>query len=851
MEPIIDPRNSIDMIDSSDTDHLSDDQQHRLASLLDQYLIDLERGHDPDRDSLIAANADLRDSLFEAMESIDLLHRVEITNLGTKPSVGETATPNRSKPEQVGKFRIGDELGRGAMGVVYSVVSSHTEDALAIKLLLGTWSRESHRIERFRREAHAARSLQHPNIIPVYEVGFADGYHYYTMRRIEGVSLSQWIPTLRHSNYEGEYSYKRLAFQLAEIADALHAAHSAGIVHRDVKPSNVLVDADSNMWITDFGLAQVDDGASLTRSGDLVGTFHYMSPEQASGKPETVDRRTDIYSFGVTLYEVFTGRQPFQELVGAHLIRAILTTEPARPRNQDRRIPINLETIIQRSMRPEKADRYASAAELAEDLRRFATGQRIRAARVTPLERITRLTSKHSGIVLFALALAVIAMAALGIHNIVITQEIKNRIKSETDRDQNYKQARNAVDQLGMKTSELLRMVPGAERIRQEQLATTLRYYELFVKRSESDRLLVDDVAQTRLKIAQLQRLIGNTPKAISAYEQATRELSEAFRSNRDQQTLVAWVRALNELALMQLDQRDIKSAKASLNTASTAIAKIEAQRARSIAEALLDNNRGIVAIRNGETTQAVDAATRAVGTLSKLIDSLPSNPENGNDGITDLKSDMADALGNLSFSLNESGLPKEAIQLAEKSLALRQDLNKVIGATEPGQLRRLAVAFNNLAALQWKGQDVQRAISAYRSAIELLEKAVLASPGQTEPQRELAVTLNNLGMALASVLDRDEAGKNFRRAIAIASQASAADPMSAEIANLAAGVWNNLGILLRDAGDPRQALEAFDQAIRYQKRVCEINPRNEEATHVLQMFQENRTFNASENSSL
>src|SRR5262249_49695713 len=200
-----------------------------------------------------------------------------------------------------------------------------------------------------------------------------------------------------------------------QAAEALHYAHERGIIHRDIKPGNLLLDKEGKLWITDFGLARIDGEANLTMSGDLLGTLRYMSPEQAAGSREAVDRRSDIYSLGVTLYELLALRPALDGSDREKLLRQLVDGQPRALRKHDRAIPADLETIIFKAIAYDPAERYASAAELAGDLGRFFQGLPIRARRYTVLQRARSWTRRHAD---FALALAsglAVAVVALSV----------------------------------------------------------------------------------------------------------------------------------------------------------------------------------------------------------------------------------------------------------------------------------------------------------------------------------------------------------------------------------------------------------------------------------------------------
>jgi serine/threonine protein kinase len=285
-----------------------------------------------------------------------------------------------------GDFRIVREIGRGGMGVVYEAFQESLSRHVAVKLL-----REPADLARFRREAKAAGRLHHTNIVPVHGVGEHGGRHYYVMQYIVGQGLDQALRTTRAADQSGAgpaIDYREVARIALQAAEALAYAHDQGIVHRDIKPANILLDERGTVWITDFGLAYDSaDTQTLTHTGDLLGTLRYMAPERFAGRG---DAGVDIYALGATVYELACGRPAYPEADRAALIHQVLHEDPPPPRQLDPRVPRDLETIVLKAMAREPSHRYAIAAEMAADLRRFLEDRPIRARRVGPWERGVR-----------------------------------------------------------------------------------------------------------------------------------------------------------------------------------------------------------------------------------------------------------------------------------------------------------------------------------------------------------------------------------------------------------------------------------------------------------------------------
>jgi hypothetical protein len=313
--------------------------------------------------------------------------RVQLeSRLQTPPAVGDSETPDRStvvqsshsEPEEAaakehtvlfGRYEIIDQLGRGGMGVVYQARDIALGRTVALKMIRAGVLAEPQEIERFYREARAAALFQHPHIITLHDVGQEDDRHYYTMALAPGGSLAK-----RREWFAGDPA--AIAALVEKIARAVHFAHSKGILHRDLKPGNILLDEHGEPLVSDFGLAKfLDADAELTQPGAIIGTPAYMAPEQARGLPETITAQSDVWSLGVLLYELLTGQRPFAGRGREEVSRRILHAEPERPRTLRPGLDRALESIVLKCLEKEPARRYDSAEALANDLARWSRGE--------------------------------------------------------------------------------------------------------------------------------------------------------------------------------------------------------------------------------------------------------------------------------------------------------------------------------------------------------------------------------------------------------------------------------------------------------------------------------------------
>jgi serine/threonine protein kinase len=300
-----------------------------------------------------------------------------------------------------------EEIARGGMGVVYRARQSSLNRDVAVKMILAGELARTEDVQRFRAEAEAAAKLQHPNIVAIHEVGQHEGHHYFSMDLVDGPNLAQLLR-------EGPLPAKRAAGYVKIIAEAIHFAHTRGILHRDHKPSNVLIDANDQPRITDFGLAKnLANDSSLSVTGQVHGSPSFMPPEQAAGQRKKVGVTSDVYSLGAILYHALTGRPPFAGQTIAEMLKQVENNEPVAPRLLNPSIPRDLETVCLKCLAKEQNQRYTSASELVEELERFLEDKPVHARPVTGLERVWRRCRRRPVVTGLSLALAGIVVAAV------------------------------------------------------------------------------------------------------------------------------------------------------------------------------------------------------------------------------------------------------------------------------------------------------------------------------------------------------------------------------------------------------------------------------------------------------
>jgi eukaryotic-like serine/threonine-protein kinase len=489
----------------------------RLTRALEEYRALLEAGQRPDREEFLARHPEVAGPLAECLAGLEFVHAaapdISEGGLAEGPVLAEGIQP--ALP--LGDFRLVRRVGSGGMGVVYEAVQLSLGRRVALKVLPFAAALDPRQLQRFQNEAQAAAGLHHTNIVPVHAVGCERGVHYYAMQFIDGLTLAALIAGRRRaagldptdggaagpvSGPEATTPYRpRLADagaaeagastqQVAALvtersvwspayfrtvanlgvqaAEALEHAHQTGVVHRDVKPGNLMLDGQGRLWVTDFGLAHCQSQAGLTMPGDRPGTPRYMSPEQALGQRAVVDYRTDVYSLGATLYELLTLQPAVPGQDRQEVLRRIAQEEPRPPRRLDRAVPAELETIVLKALEKNPADRYATARELADDLERFLRDEPIRARRPSLGQRARKWARRHRPTILAAMAAAVgglllaIAVLAVGYLQIVDafaqlkTQEEKTREALRSEKESKTALELNLyVQRVGMAEREL------------------------------------------------------------------------------------------------------------------------------------------------------------------------------------------------------------------------------------------------------------------------------------------------------------------------------------------------------------------------------------------------------------
>ncbi len=678
----------------------------------------------------------------------------------------------------IGSFRLLNELGRGGMGIVYRAWDESLCRVVALKVLRPERSEEVDQL-RLVREAQLAARFRDDHAVSVYSVVNPEGaLPYLVMEYVEGPTLAELIATgLRPEP-------RRAALLIAQVASALEAAHAAGLIHRDVKPSNILIDEHADRAkITDFGLARaLAVSSSLSRDGFLAGTPTYMSPEQARGD-SGLDGRSDVYGLGATLYETLTGVTPYR---GApHLVlRQIIEEDPRPPRHFYDQVPRDLETICLKAMAREPARRYQTAGAMADDLRRWLKNESIHARPVGRAERTYRWCRRNPGVASLVAALLIVFSAGfLG----VLWQWRRAELHLK-ESQASFARARRAVDQFYTRFYEQgVLSVPGMDKVRHEVLGEMLQYYRDFVAQHRDDPSLRRELAETCVRISSLTFQQGNKADALVVVRQAFSDFEELLSASPDDRVLQKQMGdCLHHMAMIELDQGDLDSARRHL------------ERGLGFTKRRSDEDPGNLQLRV--------ALARAYGNHAKLL-----------------------------WTMNDLGQAREfylrALEI-QKDIVRRDSANLEIASD-------LAMTYNNLYYVTDGEPEKQ---SWCDQALTLRRQIVDKNPGNTFFRRNLARTYEIFGIAQLNRGQKDDGLKSLLESRRILQQVVVDDPVFKLAQDNLASLCSNMGSALAERGRIPEAVAAYEQSRTLYQKLLDSSPADANYKECLRLAEERLT---------
>jgi tetratricopeptide (TPR) repeat protein len=563
-------------------------------------------------------------------------------------------------------YEIQGTLGRGGMGVVYLARHRALDRIVALKVLQeGRRSEPEHRA-RFQREAAAVAKCQHPNLVQIHEIGEFDGQSYLALEYIDGGTLARSLA--------GVPQPPLAAAALVEIlARAIDHAHSRGVVHRDLKPANVLLTSEGQPKITDFGLAKIDETTTRTEVGAIMGTLAYMAPEQALGGTAKVGPRADIHALGAVLYEALTGRPPFRAESPELLFHQLIHSDVIPPSRIQTGVPRDLEAICLKCLEKSPAYRYATALELAEDLRRFERGDPILARRIGGLRRFMKWTRRHPWQTTAAATVVIAGFAFIAMtyrHNRELRAEVRRTQDQAALARLNYQEARSTIQaMLGRLDDRRLAGSPRLLDLRHDQQEDALAFYDQILRQGDSnDPTVCADTARALNEGAMLQTSLGRTDLA-EKYVRRSLQLVERLRAERPDDL---------HYSRLQIDC----------------------------------SARLAVYLTDGHCDQAKEFGRQAVELAERLASATRNDP-------IDLEQ-LAVCHNNYANTLRGESIDKALVHY-QKAIETRERIDPV---RLPGVSMKLAQSLINVGIVLWRTQKHSAAEQSFRRAEELLLSA-------------------------------------------------------------------------------------------------------------------------------
>ena len=734
-------------------------------------------------DAYLARFADLAaepNAILELVEAESALRRRAPAAAGAMSiDKAEQANWSSRPPARIGRYELQDVIGQGAFGVIYRAWDTALDRAVALKRpRCGVLDRPE-AVERFLREARSTATLRHPHIVPVFDAGQFEGVPYLVSALVDGRNLA-------HELADRRPGFRQSAEWVAALADALQHAHEQGIIHRDVKPSNVLIDREGQVYLTDFGLAKSNTAlATLTIDGQMLGTPAYMAPEQTDESNAKVDARTDIYSLGVVLYELLTGARPFQGSERMLLLR-IQDEEPTPPRRLDDAVPRDLETICMKAMAKVPGHRYPDAASFAADLRRYLRGEPVCARPLGPVRAFGRRCRRKP--VVCGLAASLVLAVVLGFAGVTWQwrRAEHQRQQAEHQRQQAEHQRRQALLALSSGFSTLSSATELGSR--DPNHPDSRRQREVFL---DSLRNSLPHQSRTypelnttlmSVTMGALKLLYQTAPRAeaLTAYEKIRIAFEGLARDDPENRSFRdAFARCLAGEGTMLLQMGRIEAGEARIRESLS-------QRQLYIALAAGRPEEGAVRLGVREAWLAAELDVAAVETVL--------------------------------------GRTTEAISCRRRALVLAEDVMRETPASMPA---------DHLAHIHWELANLLRddrpgeVIPSYRRAAELIEPIALASPAESAVWQVLASYVFSLAVAEDRENRIEEASIDFHRARVLFENTVRARPLDHDCRCQLSTCYHVLGRLQFDNGHPLESLELYRSAIAQREELCRLEPKS------------------------
>ncbi|MBN2445818.1 MAG: serine/threonine protein kinase, partial [Phycisphaerae bacterium] len=877
---------------TADATHDESREAH-LVELVDAFTARLDQGEQPSIEDFAAQHPEFAETLRPVLSAVQAMRALS----GGLPPAGQADEAHAVVSGRLGDYRIIGEIGRGGMGVVYEAQQISLDRRVALKILPFAAVLDPRKLQRFKTEALAAAQLHHTNIVPVFSVGCERGVHYYAMQYIEGQSLAAVIAELRSlAGMDTEFTGRRpntsesdghalppalgvssagvgearalspcartlpgssdaaqlLASQRKtngpaffrsvaslgiQAASALDHAHAAGVVHRDVKPGNLLLDGRGNLWVTDFGLALIGSDPELTLTGDILGTIRYMSPEQSLAKRVGVDHRTDIYSLGVTLYELLTLQPAFTSTDRQELLRQIAVEEPRPPRRINHAIPVELETIVLKAISKDTKERYETAQHLADDLQRFLTDRPIHARPPSLTMRAAKWARRHRTVVASAAILMVMAVIALSVSTVLIWRAREDAIRQwsvaqaqHARAEANFQLARDSLDLMLTRVAATeLGGEPQMEKVRQALLEDALQFHEQFFRQKADAPTVRAEAGHAFIRVGHINALLGQSHQAETAYRAAIdtyEQLSEDFSAVTEYRAELANSHAA--LATMLWEAGMFADADAPARRALAVFRSLADDRPqdtgyrRDVARCC--NLLGLILGDLRRIEEAELALRESIALRGELAEEFPLTPEH--------RLELARSQRNLAHLLMTVGRSDDAAALIDKAMELQNTLiddfpdNLSYGA-ELAHTKRWWDEIRTLGSRE-AAEEISRKSPCWRETVDQL-------PALPWYRERLASSYQGLYGALERTGRPADAEKAYRQAVELQEKLIASCPEVLEYRTTLVDFHLARARILKLTWRPDPAKEAYRQAWEVQKQLIADFPGEVEYRHQLE----------------
>jgi tetratricopeptide (TPR) repeat protein/tRNA A-37 threonylcarbamoyl transferase component Bud32 len=829
------------------------EHEQRLSAVLVEWLEAADRGQAPDVQALLERYPEFAPALarFQAGQ-----REIESWAAPLRQAAGaSTPDPHQTldaglAPGECGPFP-GDyeplgELGRGGMGVVYKARHKRLRRLVALKMVRGRQPSAAE-LQRFRNEAELLACLEHPHVVPIFDVGEEQGQLYFSMKLIEGGSLAEQLPRFRADP-------RAAARLLLSVAGAVHHAHQRGVLHRDLKPANILLDGDGRPHVTDFGLAKrLASDSELTQSGAIVGTPSYMAPEQASGGKDDCTTVTDVYGLGAILFALLTGRPPFHGATPLDTLVQVRECDPEPPRTSNRLVDRDLEAICLKCLDKDPRRRYRSAELLAEDLDNWLVGEPIHAYPPTRVDRLLRWSRRYRTAV--TAAVVVFLVAALGSAGFLWREQhlseqaylrekaerekaVAERQKAEQARDETARQFQRAQvnGTLAWEAAnfmytevadEWLAHQPYLEEVQRQFLLKALRFFEHFAQENGNDPTVARATANAYRRVGDIHKKLGNHQAAGRAYRQSLallRKLVEDHPTDPDYRHL--WAGSSLNLGglLHDLGQLD-EAEQAFLQAQRTWQQLVEefpaARRTRFLGHRLglaaATGNLADVLQARGRTAAAEAAYRQALDLFARLAAEVPTSAV--------YRHELANCQSSLGLLLQHVGRFPEAEAAYGAALTLVRQLAAEV-PHKPGYRHSAAICSNNLGIVLEQTGRFPLAEQSYRDALAWRQKLADDFPRVPKYRDELAHALGNLGVLLQTLGRLPEAEACHLQALTIAKGLAAEFPRQPAHGYSLAVSHNNLGLMLAMANRFEDAQTHYRQALTLYEELLTAFPK-------------------------